>query len=74
MSEDEGQSTPTLTSPESYKPFFHKNGTGQPVLRMKEGESLEEAVERLRKDGWLIPDLGQLSQKEDATGKYFVLK
>jgi hypothetical protein len=60
--------------PEPSKPFFHKNGMGQPILRIKEGESLEEAVARLRKEGWIIPDLGQLAEKQDATGSFFVLK
>jgi hypothetical protein len=77
MSEDgqkEENAIPELKSPETLKPFFHKNGMGQTVLRLKDDESLEDGVSRLRRDGWLIPDLGQLQQKEDATGKYFVLR
>jgi hypothetical protein len=47
---------------------------GNAILRMKEGEELEDAVERLRKAGWIIPDLGQLAVKQDAVGRYFILK
>jgi hypothetical protein len=55
-------------------PFYKKGGLGQTVLRIKQGETLELAVERLRKEGWDIPDLTKLEVKEDESGKYFIVK
>jgi hypothetical protein len=75
MSEENTSGTEEQTvEEETTKPFYHKSGMGNSILRMKDGEELEDAVERLRKAGWIIPDLGQLAIKEDAVGKYFVLK
>jgi len=56
------------------QPFYRKGGLGQSILRMKVGETIELAVERLRKEGWDIPDIGKLEIKEDETGKYFIKK
>lgn len=66
---------PTPTSPGlNEKPFFRRGGLGQAVLRIKQDETLEQAVTRLRKEGWDIPDIAQLKVETDATGKYFIKK
>jgi hypothetical protein len=74
MAENTETGSEEQVSEEEQKPFYHKSGMGNAILRMKEGEELEDAVERLRKAGWIIPDLGQLAIKQDAVGRYFILK
>ena len=66
---------PTPTSPGlNEKPFFRRGGLGQGVVGITDAHPLEQAVTRLRKEGWDIPDIAQLKVETDATGKYFIKK
>lgn len=56
------------------KLFKHKSGRVSEMLRLKEGETLEEGVTRLRLDGWEIPDLAQVTEENDASGRMLKLK
>lgn len=61
-------------SDESYEKLFEGPSGMADRLRLKEGETLEEAVERLRARGWQIPSIGQLAEGSDSAGKYFYIK
>jgi len=57
------------------KPFTsNKSSFGTTILRLKEGESLEDAIIRWRKDGWNVPDASQLVLGSDGVSKYVTLK
>lgn len=56
------------------KLFKHKSGRVTETLRLKEGETLEEGVYRLKADGWEIPDLAQVVEENDATGRMLKMK
>jgi len=60
--------------PKATKLFDNKGGYQNAILRLTKTESLEEGVERLRRMGWVVPDLGQLAVKEGQLGKYIELK
>lgn len=54
--------------------FKNKNGQISRYLRIKEKETLAEAVARLTSNGWNIPDISQLKEESDEAGKYFIWK
>lgn len=62
---------PPSSNPTVESLFRNKRGSLSDKLRMKEGEEIEKAVERLRRDGWEIGDIGELVAESDAIGKYF---
>jgi len=74
--------SPTPEAPQTPKPlkpeknFRNKDPriSPTPVLRMKDGESLEDAISRLGAAGWLIPGPGQVDVSSDSMGKYFELR
>jgi hypothetical protein len=51
-----------------------KTQSGSEVLRIKDNEELEAAVERLSQAGWQIPDLARLEVGNDSVGKFFKIK
>lgn len=56
------------------KAIKNKSGYGSTRLRLKDNESPEEAIARLRKAGWLVPDLSSLTVSADEVSRYFAVK
>lgn len=51
-----------------------RGGLAVTLLRLKEGETIEEAIKRLTTDGWMIPSADQLTEGKDATSRYITLR
>lgn len=54
--------------------FRNKNGYMQDRLRLKDGEDLKAAIDRLRAAGWEIPDASELEITSDTGGPIMKLK